>query len=108
MANKVQSTCLCRRDIFTVDVRNRGRQKYCPKRRSPRCSQGGAAALLAGPNRRTGITSADRNTCSGCGSGGPSIRGIGALTNVGTALRYKTPRRCKSLKKMRIWSCPPR
>lgn len=32
MANKVQSKCLCCGDIFTVDVRNRGRQKYCAKR----------------------------------------------------------------------------
>jgi hypothetical protein len=32
MANKVQSKCLCCGDCFTVDVRNRGRQKYCPKR----------------------------------------------------------------------------
>ena len=32
MANKVQSKCLCCGDIFTVDVRNRGRQKYCSKR----------------------------------------------------------------------------
>jgi hypothetical protein len=32
MANKVQSKCLGCGDIFTVDVRNRGRQKYCPKR----------------------------------------------------------------------------
>jgi hypothetical protein len=31
MANKVQSKCLCCGDIFTVDVRNRGRQKYCAK-----------------------------------------------------------------------------
>jgi hypothetical protein len=32
MARKVQSKCLCCGTIFTVDVRNRGRQKYCPKR----------------------------------------------------------------------------
>jgi len=32
MANKVQSKCLCCGDIFTLDVRNRGRQKYCSKR----------------------------------------------------------------------------
>ena len=31
MANEVQSKCLCCGEIFTVDVRNRGRQKYCPK-----------------------------------------------------------------------------
>jgi hypothetical protein len=31
MANKVPSKCLCCGEIFTVDVRNRGRQKYCPK-----------------------------------------------------------------------------
>lgn len=31
MANKVQSKCLCCGEIFTVDRRNRGRQKYCPK-----------------------------------------------------------------------------
>jgi hypothetical protein len=32
MANQVQSKCLCCGEIFTVDVRNRGRQKYCSKR----------------------------------------------------------------------------
>jgi hypothetical protein len=31
MASEVQSKCLCCGDIFKVDVRNRGRQKYCPK-----------------------------------------------------------------------------
>jgi hypothetical protein len=31
MANQVQSNCLCCGEIFTVDVRNRGRQKYCSK-----------------------------------------------------------------------------
>jgi hypothetical protein len=41
MANKVQSKCLCCGDIFTVDVRNRGRQKYCPKRP---CRAAGKAA----------------------------------------------------------------
>lgn len=30
MAIKVQSKCLCCGEIFTVDRRNRGRQKYCP------------------------------------------------------------------------------
>ena len=41
MANKVQSKCLCCGDIFTVDVRNRGRQKYCPRRA---CRAAGKAA----------------------------------------------------------------
>ena len=41
MANKVQSKCLCCGEIFTVDVRNRGRQKYCPKRA---CRAAGKAA----------------------------------------------------------------
>ena len=41
MANKVQSKCLGCGDIFTVDVRNRGRQKYCPKRA---CRAAGKAA----------------------------------------------------------------
>ena len=41
MANKVRSKCLCCGDIFTVDVRNRGRQKYCPKRA---CRASGKAA----------------------------------------------------------------
>ena len=31
MANQRQSKCLCCGDHFTVDVRNRGRQKYCAK-----------------------------------------------------------------------------
>jgi hypothetical protein len=41
MARRVQSKCLCCGDIFTVDVRNRGRQKYCPKRA---CRAAGKAA----------------------------------------------------------------
>jgi hypothetical protein len=41
MANKVQSKCLCCGDIFTADARNRGRQKYCPKRP---CRAAGKAA----------------------------------------------------------------
>jgi hypothetical protein len=41
MASKVQSNCLCCGEIFTVDVRNRGRQKYCPK--AP-CRTAGKAA----------------------------------------------------------------
>lgn len=41
MANKIQSKCLCCGDIFTVDVRNRGRQKYCRKRP---CRAAGKAA----------------------------------------------------------------
>jgi hypothetical protein len=53
MANKVQSKCLCCGDIFTVDVRNRGRQKYCPK---GACRAAGKAARqrrwLAKPENR--------------------------------------------------------
>jgi hypothetical protein len=41
MANKAQSKCLGCGDIFTVDVRNRGRQRYCPKRA---CRAAGKAA----------------------------------------------------------------
>ena len=41
MANQVQSKCLCCGDKFTVDVRNRGRQKYCVKEA---CRAAGKAA----------------------------------------------------------------
>jgi hypothetical protein len=41
MANKSKSKCLCCGEIFTADVRNRGRQKYCPK---PVCRAAGKAA----------------------------------------------------------------
>ena len=41
MANKIQSKCLCCGEIFNVDVRNRGRQKYCAQ---PRCRAAGKAA----------------------------------------------------------------
>ena len=41
MANKVHSKCLGCGEIFIVDVRNRGRQKYCPKRA---CRASGKAA----------------------------------------------------------------
>jgi hypothetical protein len=36
MANKSKTKCLSCREIFAVDVRNRGRQKYCPK---PECQR---------------------------------------------------------------------
>src|ERR1035441_4484460 len=41
MANNRQSKCLGCGGIFTVDVRNRGRQKYCAKRP---CRAAGKAA----------------------------------------------------------------
>jgi len=41
MASEVHSKCLCCGENFTVDVRNRGRQKYCPK--AP-CRAAGKAA----------------------------------------------------------------
>jgi hypothetical protein len=41
MANQVQSKCLCCGEKFTVDVRNRGRQKYCAK---SACRAAGKAA----------------------------------------------------------------
>lgn len=41
MANKVHSKCLGCGEIFMVDARNRGRQKYCPKRA---CRASGKAA----------------------------------------------------------------
>ena|SRR5438477_12809983 len=41
MANKIKIKCLSCREIFTVDVRNRGRQKYCPK---PKCQRASKAA----------------------------------------------------------------
>jgi hypothetical protein len=41
MANQVQSKCLCCGEKFTVDVRNRGRQKYCAKKA---CRAAGKAA----------------------------------------------------------------
>jgi hypothetical protein len=41
MANKSKSKCLCCGEIFTADVRNRGRQKYCSK---PACRAAGKAA----------------------------------------------------------------
>lgn len=31
MANKKETKCLCCGEILPADVRNRGRQKYCPK-----------------------------------------------------------------------------
>jgi hypothetical protein len=60
MANKVQSKCLGCGDIFTADVRNRGRQKYCPKRA---CRAAGKAARqrrwLAKPENRNYFREAD-------------------------------------------------
>jgi hypothetical protein len=60
MANQGQSKCLCCGDNFTVDVRNRGRQKYCPKRS---CRAAGKAARqrrwLAKPENRNYFREAD-------------------------------------------------
>jgi hypothetical protein len=60
MANQRQSKCLCCGDKFTVDVRNRGRQKYCPKRS---CRAAGKAARqrrwLAKPENRNYFREAD-------------------------------------------------
>lgn len=41
MANKSNTKCLFCREIFTADVRNRGRQKYCAK---PACRAAAKAA----------------------------------------------------------------
>ena len=41
MANKNESRCLSCGEIFTADVRNRGRQKYCGK---PECQRASKAA----------------------------------------------------------------
>jgi hypothetical protein len=41
MANKSKTKCLLCGEIFTVDVRNRGRQKYCGK---PECQRQSKAA----------------------------------------------------------------
>lgn len=60
MANQRQSKCLCCGDKFTVDVRNCGRQKYCPKRS---CRAAGKAARqrrwLAKPENRNYFREAD-------------------------------------------------
>lgn len=60
MANKAQSKCLCCEEIFNVDVRNRGRQKYCPK---PSCRAMGKAARqrrwLAKPENQNYFREAD-------------------------------------------------
>ena len=41
MANKNEGKCLSCGEVFTVDVRNRGRQKYCGK---PECQRASKAA----------------------------------------------------------------
>ncbi len=86
MANKVQSKCLCCGDIFTVDVRNRGRQKYCPKRACRASRQSGASAPLA---RETGEPRLLQR---------PGARGTGADVASGPsgvlALPSTRPRRC--------------
>ena len=91
MANKVQSKCLGCGDIFTVDVRNRGRQKYCPKRA---CRAAGKAARQ---RRWLGQTGEPRllqrpraRGASADVAGGPS--GVLALAPAWPRrLRYKTP-----------------
>ena len=60
MATRRESKCLCCGDKFTVDVRNRGRQKYCSK---PSCRAAGKAARqrrwLAKPQNRNYFREAD-------------------------------------------------
>jgi hypothetical protein len=60
MAKRRESKCLCCGDKFTVDVRNRGRQKYCAKKA---CRAAGKAARqrrwLAKPENRNYFREAD-------------------------------------------------
>ena len=60
MATRRESKCLCCGDKFTVDVRNRGRQKYCAKQS---CRAAGKAARqrrwLAKPQNRNYFREAD-------------------------------------------------
>ena len=60
MAKRIQSKCLCCGDLFEADVRNRGRQKYCPKRS---CRAAGKAARqrrwLSKPQNRNYFREAD-------------------------------------------------
>jgi hypothetical protein len=60
MANQRKGKCLCCGDNFTVDVRNRGRQKYCAKKA---CRAAGKAARqrrwLAKPENRNYFREAD-------------------------------------------------
>jgi hypothetical protein len=44
MANKYETNCLSCHEIFVADVRQRGRQKYCPK---PECRRTAKAARQA-------------------------------------------------------------
>jgi hypothetical protein len=73
MANQGQSKCLCCGDNFTVDVRNRGRQKYCPKRS---CRAAGKAARqrrwLAKPENRNYFREADKRRSGARVAAGPS------------------------------------
>jgi hypothetical protein len=60
MAKRRQSRCLCCGENFTVDVRNRGRQKYCAKKA---CRAAGKAARqrrwLAKPENKNYFREAD-------------------------------------------------
>ena len=60
MAKRRESKCLCCGDKFTLDVRNRGRQKYCSKQS---CRAAGKAARqrrwLAKPQNRNYFREAD-------------------------------------------------
>jgi hypothetical protein len=60
MAKRRQSKCLCCGENFTVDVRNRGRQKYCAKKA---CRAAGKAARqrrwLAKPENKNYFREAD-------------------------------------------------
>jgi hypothetical protein len=73
-------------------------------RKPPADVRGKRRASIAGSrNQRTRITSAAPNTSIGCDSGGRLTLDIGAPTDAGGGLRYKTPLWCKRLKKLRIY-----
>jgi hypothetical protein len=101
MANKLQSKCLGCGDIFTVDVRNRGRQKYCPKRV---CRAAGKAARqrrwLGKPENQDYFSGSEH--VERVRTWRAAHPGIGAPIGAAEALRYKTPLNCKSLKPLKI------
>lgn len=90
MANKSKTKCLSCREIFTVDMRNRGRQKYCAKSECQRESKAASQRVwLSSP--RTASTSVTRRTPPGYGAGKRSIRTIGATQHAISAEPYKIP-----------------
>jgi len=105
MASKVQSNCLCCGEIFTVDVRNRGRQNILrEKRPAERPARRRASAAAGEEAGETRITSVGRNHVARVREWRATHPGYWRSHPAPRArLRYKTLWWCKQLKILKIF-----